>query len=376
MGCFGRFRQGLSMEAPAMKYKYDAQRVKNDARGRWEQVLSCLAPVLNDAIERRGKHVPCPAHGGRDGFRVFPDVDETGGGVCNTCGYFADGFSLLMWINSWDFTRSIREVAECVSSVPVRDTPKVVARASDTSDDAIRREHLNRTWRESLALTHPKAEPARLYLARRGLSVGVPETLRFHPELGYYADNHFVARYPAIIGQVTGQGGEAITLHRTYLTAAGYKAPVDAPKKLMRHPFARQLTGGAIRLVPAGNRLAVTEGIETALAVIEATGVPAWATGNAHLLETFVPPPGVSQILVFSDKDRPSKQHPSGHGQEAARGLVTRLWAMGIRAGAIAPTIDIPDGRKGVDWLDVLNLLGKAGFPALGSVEKALARAA
>jgi hypothetical protein len=49
---------------------------------------------------------------------------------------------------------------------------------------------------------------------------------------------------------------------------------------------------------------------------------------------------------------------------------------MGIRAGAIAPALDIPEGRKGVDWLDVLNLLGKAGFPALGSVEKALTRAA
>ncbi|MDP4028270.1 MAG: toprim domain-containing protein [Gallionella sp.] len=245
-----------------------------------------------------------------------------------------------------------------------------------TSDDATRREHLNRTWRESLPLTRPEAEPARLYLARRGLSVCVPESLRFHPALGYYADNHLVARYPAIVGQVTGQGGEAVTLHRTYLTASGHKAPVDAPKKLMRHPSARQLTGGAIRLVQPGSRLAVTEGIETALAIIEATGLPTWATGNAHLLETFVPPLGVSQVLVFADKDRPSRQHPSGHGQEAARGLVTRLWAMGIRAGAIAPTIDIPDGRKGVDWLDVLNLVGKSGFPALGSVEKALACAA
>ena len=129
----------------------------------------------------------------------------------------------------------------------------------------------------------------------------------------------------------------------------------------MRPPLAKALTGGAIRLADPGGRLAVTEGIETALAVREATGIPAWATGNAHLLET---------------KDRPSRQHPLGHGQEAARNLVTRLWAMGIRAGAIAPAIDIPEGRKGVDWLDVFNHLGTAGFPALGSVERALTRAA
>ncbi|RDE48731.1 MAG: hypothetical protein DVS81_20530 [Candidatus Accumulibacter meliphilus] len=185
-----------------------------------------------------------------------------------------------------------------------------------------------------------------------------------------------MGRHPAILAQVTGQGGDSVTLHRTYLTVDGHKASVDAPKKLMRHPSARQLTGGAIRLIAPGSRLAVTEGIETALAVIEATGLPAWATGNAHLLETFVPPPGVRQVLVFADKDRPSRQHPSGHGQEAARALVTRLWAMGIQAGAIAPALTIPDGQKGVDWLDVFNLAGKAGFPTLGSVDKALTRAA
>jgi putative DNA primase/helicase len=120
----------------------------------------------------------------------------------------------------------------------------------------------------------------------------------------------------------------------------------------------------------------VTEGIETALAVIEATGLPAWATGNAHLLETFVPPPGVRQVLVFADKDRPSRQHPSGHGQEAARGLVTRLWAMGIRAGAIAPALAIPDGQKGRRLARCVQPLGKQGFLPLGSVDKALTRAA
>lgn len=360
-----------------MKYEFEAQRIKDRARGRWEAILHNLAPALGDAVSRRGRHVPCPVHGGRDGFRLFHDADQTGGGVCNTCGYFADGFALLMWINGWDFSRTIREVGSSLGSNAANSWLRgTSALPTGSSDDANRRDHLNTTWRESLALTDPQAEPARLYLARRGLSVALPGTLRFHPELGYYADNRLVARFPAIVVQVTGQGGDAVTLHRTYLTAEGHKAPVDSPKKLMRHPSGRILTGGAIRLVRPSSRLAVTEGIETALAVIEATGLPAWATGNAHLLETFVPPSGVSQVLVFADKDRPSRQHPSGHGQEAARNLVRRLWASGIQAGAIAPSIDIPEGRKGVDWLDVLNLVGKAGFPVLGDAEKALTIAA
>ena len=47
-----------------------------------------------------------------------------------------------------------------------------------------------------------------------------------------------------------------------------------------------------------------------------------------------------------------------------------------VTPGAIAPALDIPDGKKGIDWLDVFVLLGNAGFPALGSVEKALHQAA
>ena len=161
------------------EYEYETQQVKEDARGRWERVLFALAPQLKAALERTGKHVPCPVHGGRDGFRLFRDVADTGGGICNTCGSFANGFALLMWINGWDFGQTIREVAEQVGS-----RSRSANSAADKSEDEMRREQLNRTWRESVALSHPSAEPGRLYLARRGLSVKVPETLRFHAALG------------------------------------------------------------------------------------------------------------------------------------------------------------------------------------------------
>jgi hypothetical protein len=94
-------------------------------------------------------------------FGSFLDVAETGGGICNTCGSFADGFALLMWINGWDFGRTIREVAEQVGSQPSR-SPPIRRSEAGKSDDEIRREQLNRTWRESVPLSHPKAEPARL----------------------------------------------------------------------------------------------------------------------------------------------------------------------------------------------------------------------
>jgi hypothetical protein len=158
MGCFGRSRPGHSMEAPAMKQAYQTQSVKDDARGRWERVLPDLAPALKEAVERRGKHVPCPVHGGRDGFRVFPDVDQTGGGVCNTCGFFADGLSLLMWVNDWDFSRTIREVAEHVGGQPVSSTRQQAMAAGRKW--YVRRRHPPRTPQSHVAGIPPADAPA------------------------------------------------------------------------------------------------------------------------------------------------------------------------------------------------------------------------
>ncbi|WP_442758780.1 primase-helicase zinc-binding domain-containing protein [Shewanella halifaxensis] len=49
--------------------------------GQWLQVLAALVPELDAAIARKGRHVACPVHGGRDGFRLFKDAEYTGGGV-------------------------------------------------------------------------------------------------------------------------------------------------------------------------------------------------------------------------------------------------------------------------------------------------------
>jgi hypothetical protein len=82
--------------------------------------------------------------------------------------------------------------------------------------------------------------------------------------------------------------------------------------------------------------------------------VPVWAAGNAYLLENFVPPQGVD-VVIYADKDRPSRQHPDGHGLSAAKLLLKRLWKEGIKASIKLPGNEIPQGMKSVDWLDVVN---------------------
>jgi phage/plasmid primase-like uncharacterized protein len=200
--------------------------------------------------------------------------------------------------------------------------------------------------------------------------------MRFHPSLPYYDGEKKVGSFPAIICMLSDAEGKPVTIHRVYLTADGRKAPVESPKKLMTYPSDRKALGGAIQLTPIANGvLVIAEGLETALAVMEGTGLPVWCAVNATLLANFVPPAGVQQVLVFADKDLPSKQHPKGHGQEAARQLVQRLWEMGVKASAVVPAGEIQTGQKSLDWLDILVRDGKDGFPTLSSIEARARRA-
>jgi phage/plasmid primase-like uncharacterized protein len=69
-----------------------------DLRGLWPTIFPLVAPQLNQAMRANGDHVPCPVHGGEDGFRLFPDWRQSGGGICNTCGTFGNGVLLLAWL--------------------------------------------------------------------------------------------------------------------------------------------------------------------------------------------------------------------------------------------------------------------------------------
>ena len=74
---------------------------------------------------------------------------------------------------------------------------------------------------------------------------------------------------------VQGPDGTDLTLHRTYLTNQGTKAPREG-RKLMPVADGKKTTGGAIRLFESEDTLAIAEGIETALAVHVITGLPVW----------------------------------------------------------------------------------------------------
>ena len=332
--------------------------VSDEAKGLWAEILSDLAPELSQAIEAGGDHVPCPVHGGKDGFRVFNDFQLTGGGVCNTCGSFASGVRLLAWIKQITPREAARmihlwlEGDRAGTATPAR--KRVEFREPDPSKA---RASILQIWSGCTDLQGTVAER---YLLNRGIPLAsISRRLRFHPALTYSekVDGRWrrVGSFPAMVAPIQLPDGLGVCLHRTYLSEQGTKAKVGSPKKMtMRSALSR---GGAIRLFTPRGVLAVAEGIETALAVRAATGLPAWAAVSATLMESLEVPEGVHEVHIFADKDE------NGRGRRAAEVLAKRLRRAGIEGAIHLPTGRVPEGSKGIDWLDVYVKHGASGFP-------------
>ena len=97
--------------------------------------------------------------------------------------------------------------------------------------------------------------------------------------------------------------GAPLAIHRTFLTRDGAgKAPVE-PQKMMLGPC----RGGAVRLAAPGAVLMVGEGIETCLAAMQATTLPAWAALSTSGLRALDLPDEVRDVIVLADGDDPGE---------------------------------------------------------------------
>ncbi|WP_432780727.1 toprim domain-containing protein (plasmid) [Pseudomonas corrugata] len=342
------------------------------ADGRWHDIYASLATSLVPAHDKAGRGVACPVHGGKDGFKIFrKTASSSSGGICRTCGIKADGIALLMWVNHWGFSQALQEIGALLR---VKDpngrtadsySPSVVIRkdpapAKPEANDDWLRDAMRKLWKGAVPLTAPCAEPARLYLRSRGiLAWDRPELsryVRFHPELTYKDKAGKRSKHPGIVCALIDPEGQAVTINRHYLTLKGEKADLDEPKKMFPIPSNRKLPGCAVPTSRPGETLDVSEGLENALSVETALGIPVWPLVNSYLMESFIPPAGTKLVRIWADKDRKKV------GLKAALILKKRLWMMGIKVQILLPDMSIPEGSKGVDWNDVLLARGSLGF--------------
>lgn len=193
----------------------------------------------------------------------------------------------------------------------------------------------HRVWSETQPID---GTPAETYLRGRGISCPLPDRLRFHAQCWHGPSS---SRLPAMVALV--EGGEGFAVHRTYLRADGSgKAGLAGGDKLMLGATA----GGAVRLSGGASRLAVAEGIESALSLLcglLAGPAMVWAALSTSGMRSLRLPSNPGQLVIAGDGDRP--------GREAAYALASRADALGWQVSLIDP-------GAGADFNDVLT--GKA----------------
>lgn len=200
---------------------------------------------------------------------------------------------------------------------------------------AHRAEAAHRLWSESQPID---GTPGETYLRGRGISCPLPDRLRFHPQCWHGPSG---SRLPAMVALV--EGGEGCAVHRTFLRPDGTcKAGLAGGDKLMLGATA----GGAVRLSGGPARLAVAEGIESALSLLcglLAGPTMVWAALSTSGMRSLRLPPDPGQLVIAGDGDKP--------GREAAHVLASRADALGWQVSLIDP-------GNGADFNDVLT--GKA----------------
>jgi len=240
----------------------------------------------------------CPAHEDRN-----PSLSIKDG---------RDGRLLLHCFAGCDFNR-------ICDAITARSGANYLADLPYTAHDC-RKEHRQRTasgiveriWSETAAIGGTLAER---YLRARGIVGALPATLRFHARLRHAHGDVL----PAMIARVDAVDGRPLGLHRTFLDPVSPRKSVCTPAKMMLGPC----QGGAVRLRSGQHRLAVAEGIETALSVAMGVDndVSVWATlSTSGMIGLRLPNPVHfdGSLLVATDGDKPGRTAGATLAERAA----------------------------------------------------------
>ena len=245
-----------------------------------------LARALGGQRNARGWRACCPAHDDRTPSLSIADGAE--GRILLTC------FAGCSW-------SAIKSALEARSLWPEREvsTPRS-PRAWKISQDRSPRvpepdklRILERVWRNA---TPGIGTVVEIYLRSRSLTTPVPPTLR-HARLRHHESGRWL---PCMVAAVQAPDGRLSGLHRTFLQPGGRgKARVGPAKKMLG-----ACRGGAVRLTPVAQRLALCEGIETGLSIREACpDLAVWCALSAGNLDRLMLPPLVDEVVLVADGD-------------------------------------------------------------------------
>jgi putative DNA primase/helicase len=217
-------------------------------------------------------------------------------------------------------------------------TAPAVIKVGNRGDDTARRIEAARSiWN---AARDARGTPVAAYLAARGITIPLPASLRWVPSLRR-PDG---AEVPAMVARIGDIDGELIGVSRTWLD----RDPDDGRWRRLDRRMLGRAVGGAVWLAPPTETLMVGEGVETAMAAMQATGQSAWAALSTAGLVALKLPQIVRRVIVLADHD------VSGAGERAARAAAARWLAEGREVLLALPP------ELGTDMADVLAGRGRA----------------
>jgi DNA primase len=265
----------------------------------------------------------CPTHEDSDPSLSIRDADD--GKVLVHCHAGCDQSVVIGELRS----RGLWDSAGDHCQRPATIQTPAESKAPPAQDDGGRTAVALRLWRTTLPAV---GTPVAIYLHSRGINLVAPDAVRFHPRL-----KHPCGRtWPGMVALVTrGHDGKPVAIHRTFLARGGAGKALVTPQKMMLGPC----RGGAVRLAMPTGKLMVGEGIETCLAAMQATGVPAWAALSTSGLRALRLPAEINEVVVLADGDDPG---------EAAALDAAKRWK---REGR---TVRMARPPTGLDFNDVL----------------------
>lgn len=415
---------------------YDAKDVREAARGNWLYLIADLAPLAEQALRKPGKHVPCPIHGGKDGFRVIKkDFLETGGGVCNTCGPRHDGFELLMWLNNWVFKEALDAVGErlgvekrltagerraafqkrdqkpvepsrqsSVKAEPtqaaqpnkaessVENVAPIQSSASKTwlSDVQERMEvyakrqaqyshHLHgkidQVWAECVPLGSQGSEPMRDYLKNRGILCRW-QAVEEAASLKFHSSMPYFDEDGNEVGRFPAIVGAIRNVNGDIDTLHRIYLTRTGKKARVPEPKKMMPVPDDRKVTGSAIRLGVPRNGVLALA----EGVE---TALAAFKATGIPTWATVNAVLLERIEIPEGVHTviiwadkdrSMTGQQVADSLRDRLVKAGISVYVLVPDMPIPKHSKSVDWNDILLTQGLLGFPSAAYFKRLLSQ--
>ena len=362
-----------------MKSFIEKLKITIDNNGGWTSVF-CRYHALSDALDKAGANnntqVPCPFTGsGKTKFRFITkdNAYQVNGAAYHEDRGFMDGFDIIAELEGKTLTDTLRIIEQMLGG-RTEVTPAMKKKYQQQVEvqkelEAKELEKRNIALQNVAKKCTPITENVGVvqYLQKRGLKGDfslLPQCLYAHGMLMHIDEEMERTFWPALVASVTNEDYETVTLHRHYVTKDGLKAPVDMAKKMMT-PNVTNMSGGSIKLdapayIQGKGLLGICEGLETALAVREATGMPMWSGIDANKMKNMKIPDDVTTIFIWGDHDR------SSTGINVSQELKERLEkdVPGRTVKILLPdALPIPHKSKSVDWLDVYFYLGAEYFP-------------